>query len=161
MHTRAVAGQILFRPRSSLGANYTTVFRNRRRETTRWRIVETPQHSTWHFARMLLECSWELLQNVMAWILNYVCHAVATRCDTTRERMREIACGVGGRGLLRCHWESMPSKGQRLTRHAGTRASYCRFLLPLRFFSLDQCRSAITTLTRSKENCGTFLSTIQ
>lgn len=39
-----------------------------------------------------------------------------------------------------------------------TRASYCRFLLPPRFFLLDQCRSSIITLARIKENCWTYVS---
>ena len=134
----------LFRLRSSLEANYAMMFRNRRRETTRWRIVESPQHSIWHLARMLLECSWELLQNVMAWFLNYVCRVVATR-DARREMMwrghgREKGCerlltegegeGEGeGRGLLR-HWESMSLKGQRLTHLLIYSWRYTRELLP-------------------------------
>lgn len=72
------------------------------------------------------------------------------RCDATRERMHERREVFFVR-----HWESMPSKGQRLTRHGSTRELYCRFLLPLRFFSPDRCRFAIITLARNKENCGT------
>lgn len=164
MYSRGRDKFTLFRPRSSLGPNYTTIFRNRRRETTRWRIVETPQHSTWHLARMLLECSWELLQNVMAWILNYVCRAVATWRDATRRDTRKDARDRsarerGGRGLLRRHWESMPSKGQRLTRtvEAHARVIAASSFLQASSSSPDQCRSAIITLAHSKENCGTFL----
>lgn len=85
-----------------------------RRETTRWRIVESPQHSMWHLARMLLECSWELLQNVMAWFLNYVCRVVATRdarwCDTDTDARKDARDCLRrrGRGRRRRERSSSP-----------------------------------------------------
>lgn len=106
---------VLHQLRSSPRSNCTMLFCNDRRETIRWRIFESLQHSTWHFARMLLECSWELLQNAMAWILNYVCRGDDEGGEGRGyEKGCERSVTEGRRGLLRRHWESMPSKGQHL-----------------------------------------------
>lgn len=71
-----------------------------------------------------LECySRELSRNARARILNY-----ARRAMMMRERTRERSPTEREEGLLRRHWESMSSKGQRV--FAAMARAIRRFLLP-------------------------------